>query len=212
MSTSQNPLTGGMRKSMGNFTTYRSGRKNIIRSKPFEPKDPKTEKQLLQRLKFKMLIDVYNSFDGITDTGFVENRKQLTGYNLFISTNYRLVYEKNSMNPVIDYQRLLISKGSIPRIRVLESNLTKEGVIVRFETGLELPKTSATDEMTALIKLKNGEVYVATQVRGVDETGTIVIEYSNLNPEEVECCYLFARSINGKLSSNSTYIELKLLT
>ena len=212
MSKSQNPLTGHMRGSMANFTALRSRSKNIIRSKPFEPFDPKTEKQLEQRLKFKLLTDVYNSFGGITDTGFVENRKQLTAYNLFISTNYRLVYDKSSTNPVIDYSRLLVSKGSIPRIRVLESILTREGIIVRFETGLELPKASATDELTALTMLKNGEVHIATRERGVDATGTIVIEYSNLNPEDVECCYLFARSINGKLSSNSTYIELKLLS
>jgi hypothetical protein len=201
-----------MRGSMANFTALRSGRKNIIRSKAFEPKDPKTEKQLLQRLKFKLLTDVYNSFGGITDTGFVENRKQLTGYNLFISTNYRLVYDKKSTNPVIEYHRLLVSKGSIPSIKVLESNLTKEGIVLRFETSLELPKASATDELTALAMLKNGRLHISNQVRGVEETGTIVIEFQNLNVEDVECCYLFARSIDGKLSSNSTYVELKLLS
>jgi len=212
MSKSQNPLTGHMRGSMANFTALRSRGKNIIRSKPFEPKDPKTENQLLQRLKFKLLTDVYNSFGGITDTGFVENRKQLTAYNLFISTNYRLVYDKKSTNPVIDYRRMLVSKGSIPGIKVLESNLTKEGIMLRYKTGLELPKASATDELTGLAKLKNGKLHIATQERGVEETGKILIEFYNLNVEDVECCYLFARSINGKLSSNSTYIELKLIS
>jgi len=210
MSTSQNPLAGHMRKSMGNFTTLRSRSKNIIRSKPFEPIDPKTEGQLVQRSKFKLLTEVYHSFGGITNTGFVENMKNMTAYNLFLSINYHLVYDHNSKNPVIDYTRLLVSKGSIPKIKVLESNLTKEGIIVTFKTSLELPKVSPTDELTAIARLKNDELLIEFQVRGVEETGTIVLEYPNLKAEDVECCYLFARSMNGKLSSNSTYIELKL--
>jgi len=212
MSISQNPLTGHMRKSMGNFTVLKSRGKNIIRSKPFQPKDPKTERQLLQRLKFKLLTDVYLSFGSIPDKGFVENRKQLTTYNLFLSVNYRLVYDKNSKNPVIDYRKLLVSKGSMPRLKVLECILTNEGILVSFETGLELPKASVTDELTAFAKLKNGELLIATQPRGVVETGTIVLEYRDLNVEEIVCCYFFARSIDGKCSSNSMYIELRLLS
>jgi len=212
MSITQNPLTGLTRKSMGNFTMYKKGHKTIIRSKPFEPKDPKTEEQLRQRSKFKLLAEVYTSFGGITDTGFVENMKDLTAYNLFVSINYRLVYDKNSKNPVVNYSRLLVSKGSIPGISVLESTLTGEGISLRYKTELELPKASATDELTALAKLKSGKLLIAKQVRGAGDTGIIVLACPNLNVAKVECCYLFARSNNGKLSSNSTYVELKHLT
>jgi len=208
MSRSQNPVTGAMSGSYGNITTLRYAGKNFIRAKPFEPKDAKTPKQLLHRDKFSMLVDIYIAFGGITDTGFLQLKKGMTGYNTFISTNLKRVFDKTSKVPVINYSRMLVSMGAIPRVSVLESGVGAEGITIRYETNIGLPKVSATDELTLFACLKTKELLVEIQTRGNEETGTMVLEYQGLNVEDVECCYLFARSADGKMSSNSTYIAL----
>jgi len=208
MSRSQNPVTGAMSGSYGNITTLRFAGKNFIRAKPFEPKDAKTPKQLLHREKFSMLADIYTAFGGITDTGFLLLKKGMTGYNTFISTNLKRVFDKTSKVPVIDYSRLLVSKGAIPRVSVLESGVGAEGITIRYETTIGLPKVSATDELTAFACLKSKELLIEIQTRGNEETGTMVLECPDLNVEDVVCCYLFARSADGKMSSNSVLVTL----
>ena len=208
MSRSQNPVTGAMSGSYGNITTLRFAGKNFIRAKPFEPKDAKTPKQLLHRDKFSMLVDIYTAFGGITDTGFLQLKKGMTGYNTFISTNLKRVFDKTSKVPVINYSRLLVSMGAIPRVSVLESGVGAEGITIRYETSVGLPKVSAGDELTAFARLKNGDFLITRQSRGSDETGILVLKYTDQKVEDVEFCYLFARSADGKMSSNSTYVAL----
>ena len=208
MSRSQNPVTGPMSGSYGNATFVSYAGKNFVRSKPFEPKDPKTPKQLLHREKFSLLADLYTAFGGITDTGFLLLKKGMTGYNMFISTNIKLVFDEKSKVPVIDYSRLLVSKGAIPRLSVLESSVGAEGITIRYATNIGLPKVSATDELTAFACLKNNELLIEMQIRGNEETCSIVLECPDLNVEDVVCCYLFARSADGKISSNSVFVSL----
>jgi len=207
MSSSQNPLTGSMRKSMGNFTTVSYGGKNFIRSKPFNRKDPKTEDQMLHREKFSLLADFYQSLSKIIDKGFSVRKKGMTVYNMFISTNFSRAFDESSEEPALDYSRILVSKGGIPPVSVVESGIGAEGITIRYETNIGLPKVSATDELTAFARLKNGDFLLTGQTRGSEETGTLVLEYTDLIPQEVECCYLFGRSANGKMSSNSVAIK-----
>ena len=208
MSRSQNPVTGAMSGSYGNITTLRFAGKNFIRAKPFEPKDAKTPKQLLHREKFSMLADIYTAFGGITDTGFLLLKKGMTGYNMFISTNFKLAFDKTSKVPVINYSRLLVSMGAIPRVSLLESGVGAQGITIRYEPNIGLPKVSDTDELTAFAWLKNMKLLIEKQTRGNEETGTLVLNCPDLNVEDVVCCYLFARSADGKMSSNSIYVQV----
>ena len=208
MSRSQNPVTGAMSGSYGNITTLRFAGKNFIRAKPFEPKDAKTPKQLLHREKFSMLADIYTAFGGITDTGFLLLKKGMTGYNTFISTNLKRVFDKTSKVPVIDYSRLLVSKGAIPRVSVLESGVGQEGITIRYATNIGLPKVSATDELIAFGRCESNHYLICRQVRGSEETGTMVLGYPDVTVEDVKYLFLFVRSADGKMSSNSVLVSL----
>ena len=210
MSTSQNPVTGRMRKKFGTAIFSTSGGKNIVRAKPLHPKDPKTEKQLVHRQKFRLLAHFYEHYAKIIDTGYLVLKKDMTVFNLFLQANFKLVFDKDSKEPVIDYSRLLVSKGVIPRVKVIESGVGAEGITIRYETSMGLPKVSAGDELTAFARLKNGDFLITRQSRGSDETGILVLKYTDQKVEDVEFCYLFARSADGKMSSNSTYVALEL--
>jgi hypothetical protein len=207
MSIAQNPLMGSMKKSMGNFTTSSYNGINTVRSKVFKRKDNKTKAQMDHRMAFKLIVTTYQSLGDLVEWGFAERKINTSAYNSFISANYPSAVDKTGEVPVISYPLLLVSKGSIPAVRVTESTLSSEGITIGYETSIGLPKVSATDEIIAFAKLRKGSLLITRQSRGSEEDGSILIPYQGPD-DEVECCYLFARSEDGKKVSNSVNIGL----
>lgn len=208
MSVSQNPLTGHMKKSMGNFTTSSYNGMNTVRAKVFKRKDSKTKAQIDHRIGFKLVVDAYNSMGGLAEWGFVERKKNFSAYNMFISANYPSAIDKTGELPVLNYPMLFISKGSIPKVKLIESILNTDSLIIRYETSLGLPKVSETDEIVVVAKYPTGELLVEKQTRGSEKTGSILIPLIKITTCKPECCYVFARSTDGKKASNSIYVEL----
>ena len=207
MSIAQNPLTGPMRKSMGNFVTSSYNGINTVRSKVFRRKDNKTKAQMDHRIGFKLVADAFQSLGVITKWGYAERSGSTSTYNLFISANYPSAIDKSGEVPVVSYLQLQVSKGSIPKIKTTGFTMDAEGITISYETGIGLPKVSETDEIIAFAKLKKGSLLITRQPRGSEETGSIFIPFKDEKDEVVECCYLFTRSEDGKKVSNSTYIS-----
>ena len=208
MSIAQNPLMGPMRKSMGNLTTSSCNGKNVVKSKAFMKKDTKSVLQLAHRLKISLIAKAYQSLGGNTNEGFPENSLGKSPYNMFMQANLASAFDLTGEVPVISYPQLLVSKGSIPRVKITGVVLGEEGITINFETGMGLPKVSASDEIIAFAKLKDVSLRPMRQPRGSEETGSILIQVKGMNVDEVECCYLFARSADGKKVSNSVYVEI----
>jgi len=207
MSVAQNPLVGSMRKSMGNFTTTSYNGKNIIRSKAFQKKDAKSKKQLNHRLKVSLIADLYSSFGGISNLGFPENSHGKSPYNMFLAANLASAFDLTGEVPVISYPLLVVSKGTLIKVKVAETIVSAEGIKITYETYTGLPNISAEDEIIAFVKMKNGELVFEKQQRGSGVTESILLKYPDLQIEEVACCYVFARSKDGKKASNSTYVS-----
>jgi hypothetical protein len=163
------------------------------------------------RIGFKLVADAFQSLGVITEWGFAERKSSTSTYNLFISANYPSAIDKSGEVPVINYYQLQVSKGSIPKVKIIASTMDKEGITISYETSMGLPKVSATDEMIAFAKLKKGSLLITRQPRGVEETGSIFIPFSNENDNEVECCYLFARNEDVMKVSNSVNIGISNL-
>ncbi|MDP4239273.1 MAG: DUF6266 family protein [Bacteroidota bacterium] len=209
MSIAQNPLLGPMRKSMGNFTTMSYNGRNIVRSKAFFVKRKKTDAQKNQIQKMTLLAGVYRSFGGITDAGFVENRKGKSPYNLFISANFNSAFDCTGEAPVVSYPMVLVSKGTLPKVSVSGGVLESEGIRISYASDLSLPYVSGSDQLIAFIRTTKGELRRAVQIRGTEKVGSMLIPFPGRTIEEVVCCYVFALSADGKKSSKSVYVPLK---
>jgi hypothetical protein len=208
MSIAQNPLLGAMSKSMGNFTVSSYNGRIIVRSKVFKKTAKQTESQKNTVERFSVLVGVYNSLHGIADLGFPENRNGKSPYNMFISANMTSAFETVDVVPVIHYPSLLISKGSMPVVKMTEAIVNQDRITLKYETSIGLPKVSADDEIIAVAILKHGELLLNRHARGSEGTGEMVLKYHGLSVEKVVCCYVFARSRDGKKASNSVYVEL----
>jgi len=206
MSKSQNPLTGHMSGSMANFTTYTRYGENIIRAKAFNRKDANSVSQIAQRASFKLIVNAYKSFGGIPMLSFKDRMINQTIFNAFVEANLPEAINKSGAVPVIDYSKLLVSRGTLLPVAVPSAEASASGITLTYKTDALTPGVSTKDEVVALAKTKTGELIVARQVRGSEKTATILIPYSGIAANQVECCYLFVLNEDGSNASDSTYV------
>ncbi|MFZ4724526.1 MAG: DUF6266 family protein [Paludibacter sp.] len=207
MATSQNPLSGQMSGTVANFVTSTRNGQNEIRSKAFNPKDANTPAQQLQRACFKIVVEEYQSFGGITDEGFPEKGPNQTGYNLFVAANLPNAIDKSGAEPVINYSKLLVANGSLPQVVVSDAKIVTEGISISYQTNVKVLKINANDEVLVVAKTHIGELLLEKKVRGEEKTGTIVIDIPGVKASDIKCCYLFVRNVDGSKASRSNYIE-----
>ena len=208
MSKSQNPLTGHMSGSMANFTTYTRFGENIVRAKAFDRKDARTVSQIAQRASFKLIVNAYKSFGGIPMLSFKDRLESQSTFNAFVAANLPEAINKTGAVPVIDYSKLLVSRGTLLPVVVPTAEASASGITVTYKTDALTPGVSSSDEVVALAKTKTGELIVARQVRGSEKSATIVIPYPGIAANLVECCFLFVLNEDGSKSSDSTYVAV----
>jgi len=209
MSIAQSPLLGPMRGSMANFTVYMLNDKVVVRSKAFKIKDAKTAKQLNVRARIALLAKMYQGFESIIRLGFPENSEKKSPQNMFVKVNFKTVFETIENVPVVRYPLLLLSKGSLPEVKVMDTVIEVDGIIIMYDTKEMTQDVTASDEIIACARLITGELLIAKQFIGNDDIGTIFLKSPALQAEDVDCCYVFVRSGDGKKSSDSVYVEVK---
>ncbi|MDD4969645.1 MAG: DUF6266 family protein [Paludibacter sp.] len=208
MSIAQNPLLGPMTNSMGNFTMYTYNGMNIVRSKAFKVKDAKSEKQLNVRARMAALGEKYRFFKSVIGLGFPEDSEYKSPQNMYVKANYSTAFELIDDKPVFSYPLMVVAKGSLPVVTVTESVIDAEGIKIQFDASALFPNVTAADELIASARLESGVLLIVRQVLGFKATGTIHLNYPNLQAGDVECCYLFVRSGDGKKTSNSVFMEV----
>jgi len=209
MSVAQNPLTGPMRKSMGNFTMYSYHGMNIVRSKAFKIKDPKTEKQLNMRSRMSQIAEMYRAFSPIITLGFPEREERLVAQNIFVSANFTTAFVMVDNVPVISYPLLQLAKGSLPTVTIPEALIDADGITLKYDAHALLPEVTATDEIIACAGLISGALLMDRQFIGHKPIGTIHLNDPTLQDDQVACCYVFVRSGDGEKASDSVYVEVK---
>ena len=209
MSIAENPLTGPMRKSMGNFTMYSYNGMNIVRSKAYKIRDPKTEKQLNNRERMTVVAEMYRAFSSIIALGFPEDREGKAPQNMFVSANFSSAFIMADNKPVISYPRLLVAKGSLPAVKITEAFTDTAGITVRYDAEDTFPDVTPTDEIVGCAWLKTGELLIARQMMGFETMGTVLLKYPNLKATDVTACYVFVLRGDGTKASNSVWVEVK---
>jgi len=208
MSKAQNPLTGKMSGSMGNFVTSTLGDQNIVRSKAFQPHDANSEAQKMQRKGFKMIVEVYTILGGIPDEGFVQRNENTTAFNAFIKANLSTAVNKSGNSTVIDYSKLVVSNGSLPKLSVTAFSLDATGIMVTYVPKQNLLTNLPTDIVVAIALLKTGELWIERQTRGSGVIATVLIPVTNVSAVDIQAVYLFVKRADGSKTSVSTYLNV----
>ena len=209
MSIAQNPLLGPMKKSMGNFTVYTLNGMNIVRSKAFKIKDPKSKKQLNVRARITALGKEYRYLSPILNLGFPENSEHKSPQNMFVAANFSTAFELMDEVPVLRYPLMVIAKGSLPEVVVTDVAMDSQGITIGYDVSAMFTDITATDEIIACMMLKSGSLQIVRQILGFGTTGTVFLKFKDKEDEEVACCYVFVRSGDGTKTSNSVFVEVK---
>lgn len=208
MSIAQNPLTGSMKKSMANFTTYTLNGRNIIRSKAFLPKDAKSEKQLILRARMSGIGEMYQIFKSIINLGFPEREIYQSPQNMFVSANIKTAFVMEDIVPVISYPMMLLSRGSLSPVKITQATTDAEGITLNYDAHALVPELYSTDEIIACALLKTDKLLTFGQFIGHEPIGTLQLKRTVLKAEDVVCCYVFVRTGDGGKASNSVYVPI----
>jgi len=211
MSIAQNPLTGPMKNSMANFTMYTYKGMNIVRSKAFKIKDPKTEKQLNMRARMSRIAEMYHKLSPIISLGFPEREERQSPQNMFVSANFNTAFVMADTVQVLSYPLMMLAKGSLPPVTIPEATTDTGGIMLSYDAGALLPDVTATDEIIACALLKSDALLMVRQFIGHEPIGTIQLKHPDLLTEEVVCCYVFVRSRDGEKASDSVWVEVTKL-
>ena len=208
MALSQNPMTGKMSGTVGNFVTSSLGSQNIVRAKAFMTRDAKTEAQLKQRDGFKMIADLYNTLGGISAEGFTQRTQNTSAYAAFMAENLSVAIDKSGVTAVLDYTKVQVSSGSLQLTSVKEASLTTAGIVLKYLPKNKMLNNFASDEIVALLLLKSGEVWLERQPRGEGLEATLTIEVTDITLADIQAVYVFALRADGSKSSKSVYVPI----
>ncbi|MDD4968860.1 MAG: DUF6266 family protein [Paludibacter sp.] len=209
MSIAENPLTGRMKNSMANFTMYTYKGMNIVRSKAFTIKDPKTQKQLNMRARMSLIAEMYHKFSPVISMGFPEREERQSPQNMFVSANFKTAFVMADDVQELSYPQMMLAKGSLPRVTITEATTDAGGITLNYDAHALTPDLNADDEIIACALLKTDELLKTRQFIGYEPNGTIQLKYPALQAEEVVCCYVFVRSRDGEKASDSVWVEVK---
>lgn len=208
MAISQNPLTGKMSGTVGNFVTSSLGSQNIVRTKTFMTRDAKTEAQLKQRDGFKMVANLYSTLGGIPSEGFTQRSQNTSAYAAFMASNLSEAIDKSGETAVLDYTKVQVSEGSLQLPSVQEATLSATGIELKYLPKIKMLNNLPTDEIIAVLLLKSNEVWMERQPRGDASEASMTIEIADIALSDIQAVYVFALRADGSKSSKSVYVTV----
>ena len=198
-----------MSGTVGNFVTSPYRGQNVVRSKAFNPKDANSEAQQKHRNMFVMIRDEYSSFMPFVSFGFPGRPQSQSPFNAFVAANLPEAVDQSGEYPVIDYSKLVLSKGSLTRVNALSKAVSEQGVTIHYQTLGGNEGVAADDVVSAVMKTASGAVYSASKPRGKEETDFLLLPAAGIVPEDVLCIYLLVLSADKTKASKSVYVSVR---
>lgn len=108
----RSPL-GQFKNRLGNMVTCTIEGDTIARSLPLNVKNPRTPKQVAQRIRFSTLTITAKQLRRICEFGFTSGGKRQTGMNRFVQRNKDVVSVDEFGTATIAYEQMAVSAGSL---------------------------------------------------------------------------------------------------
>ena len=208
MAISQNPMTGKMSGTMGNFVTSSLGSKNIVRAKAFGSRDANSEAQQMQRGGFKLIGQLFSMLGSISEEGFVQRDSETSVFAAFMAVNLKSAIDKSGTEAAVDYSKLVVANGTMAPLIVKSASFSAEGVRIGYKPSLKNQVNRSTDIMVALALTRTGELWIERQPRGEDAEATILIPMEGVVADDILGVYLFATRADGSKVTKSVYLPL----
>ena len=175
--------------------------------------NPNTPAQLEHRAKFGTMVKFLHSVTSIIRIGFKNQAVKMSAFNAAMSANFKSAVIGTYPAFVIDFTKVLLSKGNLPGALNPVAVAAIAGA-VNFTWDDNTWETDAmADDQTLLIVI-NPAKEAAVSVKGLITRGvgaqTITLPNSYTG-DEVQC-YIAFTNANGSVISNSQYISDLIVT
>lgn len=198
-------LLGGVSGKVGNLVGSSWKGIPVIKSKPLSVANPRTSKQIAQRAKMSLLVNVAKALLSIIIKPLWDRfSQQESGYNAFLRENMGSISGAGTITPA----EFVISKGKMAATAITDwvLNGSNTAYIITWPTALTDSYQLATDHAFAVVLSEAGQVIAVGGGSVARSAGTMSINVlPGVNPQQANTfCALAFRRADGTIVSNTT--------
>lgn len=171
-------ILGGISGSVGNIVGFQRQGNDYIRTKPANVRNPNTEAQQKQRLRFRLIVAFLKSVKPFIKVGFKYSGVKGGPFSVAMSVNVKEAIGGDFPDYAIDPQKLVLSQGSLYGANVSALDMSTAGsATITWVSDTSTAESSGNDSaMVLLYNTAKGEV--AYRISGSlrsDETVTLPV-------------------------------------
>jgi len=189
MATITNGILGPFTGTAGSVSGYIRNGKNFVRSRRRKSASPMTPNRLAQQQKIKVCNEFTRPFCG---TGFFSKTFPAyghsgTGFNRATSAIMNLAIVGTYPDTAIDYEQVLISKGTLPAARNASTAVSSDGTILfGWEDNTGTGTAKGNDKVILVAYFPESKRAVFTIGAGIREDGQALLKTSGMEGETAE--------------------------
>lgn len=178
----------------------------VLRIKSASVSNPQTDKQLEQRIKFRVTMRFLQPMTQLIRIGWKNLAVGKTAFNAAMSYNVLNAIQGTYPNFTVDYPNALVSKGNLPPALDQAAASTVPGTVLFSWTDNSDEVGAATTDTSVLVvynPVKNQAVFFAGLTERADGTQAVTVPHSFSG--DLVHCYLGFQAVDGFELSNSKY-------
>lgn len=204
-------VLGGFTGSIGNIVGFHRQGNDYIRTKPAQVRNPNTEAQQQQRLRFTLMIALLKSIKPFIKAGFKLVTGKRTAFSAAMSVNVKKAITGVFPDYIIDPQELVVAQGSLFGSDVHSLDLSVAGTAtVTWQSDTSTSQAAEDDiAMILLYNTVNGEVaYRLNAGARSTESASLPIP-AGWSGSDI-AAFLAFRSADESAVSNSIYVGTEI--
>lgn len=202
-------LLGDVKKSVANLTMYIAKGVSIVRGKPLNVHNPRTDKQRIQRAKMKALVGLVSGFGPALSVGYPQITGLVSANNRFVQDNMEAVTVGDDFKATVDFTKLVCSSGrlKVPKVAVSYSESGRQFVFTQTVQQQTLTCNPADIAWVVVYEKEQceSEVYpLKSRKEGGEVMASMPEDWAIGNCE----FYAFACNPEGTQVSRTSYLSL----
>jgi hypothetical protein len=204
----KNSILGGLSGKIGPLVTYIRNGTQVVRSLP-KPNDPKTEKQLAHRMKFKLVNQGLSPLNSAIKQGY---RNKRDAYRTLVGKAYHEAIAGEYPDFRLDYGKIKIAEGKLqlPANIRMEKGDGEHTVVFSWDTQIVKPSDGSRNDDRVNIVYLSGDRRGTGQYHGsskrVDGSATLKLP-DGWKPEET-LFWIFLTSYDQQHNSDSFFVKI----
>ncbi|HNP21758.1 MAG TPA: DUF6266 family protein [Panacibacter sp.] len=176
-----------------------------MKSLPNKKSKTSTVKQIEQQLKFALIMRFTQTMTALLELTYKAYANGMTAFNAAFAYNIQNAVTGNSPDFEVDYQKVLVSRGSLPNgANPAVAKGTDDNLVFTWTDNSGMGKALATDKTVLVIYCSALDVTVYTSGNTTRDAGTETVDLSAYHQQTVETWIAFT-DMDGNEASNSFY-------